>query len=1550
MSATAKYILYYNIITEDLYDENGSYMGNSAFNVFFDNTVNVELHYMTDTSSDDMSNWIPWTGLQGNTTGSSICFDDDYLHASLGSVSEDSSVGSTILKVSSTLSENNVNPSDSLILYTADGGSVSLPYTGYTYSSGVYSFELASALSTTASTGLDVRVPQALLLKVYSDEIDQTEASTGVFKFSMNVLSHKLLNRLDYSNTTKVSGMFEHQIYSDGNNVATFTFPMSVTNLIDYRGNANVPADGTWADKAYVDSKIPTKVSELQNDAGYISEQTDPVYTADKPSIALKQELFSKSFNDLSDVPNTIAGYGITDVSINDKIVTIGQNSIEVPEVTADTVRTALGIDTQTGSTFKYLNEKGNFVQMSSVLSVNGVSADINGDVSLNLESIVDIQELAQQIKAVKSVNGVFPDDTTLQVILTANDLNATVYQQEITVQQFLNTVVTSVNQMTPTNGAITLDASSINYYVGGVDSGTVAEKLQYILSNLGTGAVRTINGQLPDPETGNIQIAFVKSVDGFTPNANGQVQMTITMDGTAMTFYDAFETLRYRIQQLEQGGGGGGSTQLAFNYPLSLDGNVVNIDMSFSNVMNTPTTLDGYGITDAYINGRTITLGSVSIEVPQQGGGSTAYTFTSPLSVDANNTVSIDLSDYITSQNIGAFLYAQNISYLSSNVSQELGSLSQRIQVLQHSTSYTFTQPLSVSPDNVVSIDLSNYVRSQDIGGYLFAQNIHYTGQGATNVSEALGSLTQRITALQQGGGSGQSYTFITPLSVNESNEVSVDLTSYALKSDLFSKSFNDLTDKPTTLVGYGITDANINGRVITLGGNSIEVPEGGSTYVLTKAAVDEVIGASATGSATKFYNQRGEFANIDLTEYATKTFVTNQGYITVDALSGYATTTDVSTAVSNHNTATDAHTALFNGKENVGVAQGLVDNHAIITASDSVLGHIKVDNDTITVDENGVATAHAIGHNIFDIFYSMSSKTPAGAMDLSLGTLIASCNTVFPDFWNECLQRRGNTYMFPQFSGSVYYRWLGDNVIGDADLSGYDSAVCYYNGKIYILAGVQCDGHKTPPPQSQEWRQFIVPTEQWDAQRQYSIGGTVLYNGQIWCAKAYMGSPIWAGIGIAPGTTDEDDYHHWARYDLPTQIIEPSIRLLTESQWQAEVTANGSCGAFVVDETAMSVRLPKITHMIQPGDVGVFTKAGLPNIAGNLSIRPFQYAGSYYTVIYEAGGAFALSSKTEKNIPVASSNATFQTTSTLSFSAKASNSIYGNSTTVQPPTVGAKLYIQVYTSAVPASVAQASEFINMLEAKADKTELETKADRTDLTAYLPLAGGTMTGITRMPEYAIRAVTDTDAIRIYGGDGDDSAGIFLFGKNRTGGIAGRVYLNAQIGTNFKHLILDPDGTFTWDGVPVLNPIGTVIAFAGNSAPAGYLICNGAAVSRTTYAKLFAVIGTTYGAGNGSSTFNLPNLTNRFIMGSGTAGTVKSAGLPNITGSFEPLSRNSDYPTSGAFYYKTAGNGQSDANSKGAVFGFDASRSSSIYGNSTTVQPPALTMRFYIKY
>ena len=71
----------------------------------------------------------------------------------------------------------------------------------------------------------------------------------------------------------------------------------------------------------------------------------------------------------------------------------------------------------------------------------------------------------------------------------------------------------------------------------------------------------------------------------------------------------------------------------------------------------------------------------------------------------------------------------------------------------------------------------------------------------------------------------------------------------------------------------------------------------------------------------------------------------------------------------------------------------------------------------------------------------------------------------------------------------------------------------------------------------------------------------------------------------------------------------------------------------------------------------------------------------------------------------------------------------------------------------------------------------------------------------------------------------------------------------------------------TLSDTSVYVPSGAVVHFARNTAPTGWLKANGAAVSRTTYAALFAAIGTTYGAGDGSTTFNLPDLRGEFLRG-----------------------------------------------------------------------------------
>lgn len=150
-------------------------------------------------------------------------------------------------------------------------------------------------------------------------------------------------------------------------------------------------------------------------------------------------------------------------------------------------------------------------------------------------------------------------------------------------------------------------------------------------------------------------------------------------------------------------------------------------------------------------------------------------------------------------------------------------------------------------------------------------------------------------------------------------------------------------------------------------------------------------------------------------------------------------------------------------------------------------------------------------------------------------------------------------------------------------------------------------------------------------------------------------------------------------------------------------------------------------------------------------------------------------------------------------------------------------------------------------------------------------------------------------------------------------------------------------------------PVGIILPFAGNTIPEGFLACNGAAVSRTTYSALFSAIGTTYGGGDGSSTFNVPQIEdNRFLEFSSTRGTKKNAGLPNITGKFGRLS--SEFTNAnGAFALADAANynlgfGNSYYGPNMYNVSFNARNSSSIYGAANTVQPKSLTVRAIIKY
>ena len=157
----------------------------------------------------------------------------------------------------------------------------------------------------------------------------------------------------------------------------------------------------------------------------------------------------------------------------------------------------------------------------------------------------------------------------------------------------------------------------------------------------------------------------------------------------------------------------------------------------------------------------------------------------------------------------------------------------------------------------------------------------------------------------------------------------------------------------------------------------------------------------------------------------------------------------------------------------------------------------------------------------------------------------------------------------------------------------------------------------------------------------------------------------------------------------------------------------------------------------------------------------------------------------------------------------------------------------------------------------------------------------------------------------------------------------------------------------------MLNPVGTVIQGPITSAPTGYLLCNGQAVDRTTYSKLFDVIGTNFGSGDGSTTFNVPDYRGCFLRGlggaSGTLYAKQEQGLPNITGATQTgnIWGATTNNGRGALYSVYVHNNTPDGGGvqipSGDVY-IDASRSSAIYGASENVTPVNYAVQYFIKY
>lgn len=200
--------------------------------------------------------------------------------------------------------------------------------------------------------------------------------------------------------------------------------------------------------------------------------------------------------------------------------------------------------------------------------------------------------------------------------------------------------------------------------------------------------------------------------------------------------------------------------------------------------------------------------------------------------------------------------------------------------------------------------------------------------------------------------------------------------------------------------------------------------------------------------------------------------------------------------------------------------------------------------------------------------------------------------------------------------------------------------------------------------------------------------------------------------------------------------------------------------------------------------------------------------------------------------------------------------------------------------------------------------------------------------------------------------------------RNSDGALQWFEHFDGPVSVEFNGDVIKVTPTLTLDDAEGHSvESGVITAFGGAAAPTGWHLCNGAAISRTTFASLFAAIGTAYGAGDGSTTFNVPNLQQRFPLGKATSGTGATLGgtggaIDHVHGldtatSHAKMTSQASGAVSPHHARKTVASWTSNITASG---GFNAAADSTsrttgigLGGDSDTANPPFQTVNYIVK-
>lgn len=168
-----------------------------------------------------------------------------------------------------------------------------------------------------------------------------------------------------------------------------------------------------------------------------------------------------------------------------------------------------------------------------------------------------------------------------------------------------------------------------------------------------------------------------------------------------------------------------------------------------------------------------------------------------------------------------------------------------------------------------------------------------------------------------------------------------------------------------------------------------------------------------------------------------------------------------------------------------------------------------------------------------------------------------------------------------------------------------------------------------------------------------------------------------------------------------------------------------------------------------------------------------------------------------------------------------------------------------------------------------------------------------------------------------------------------------------------SNLIAIEEGIINAESTSLAHFVGEIFAYAGEDTPPGCLLCDGSAVSRTVYWELFAAIGTTYGAGDGSSTFNLPNLESRTIIGEGAGESGAEYALGAVGGeekhaqTTEEMAPHSHWSNVAVYRQGTQYGWISNNTGSNITYaGFDTSMNGG--GQPFNIMQPYIVMRYFI--